>query len=112
MPPPFESAALATGPWRSTRPRPLTRDTHSTATDTERRFRMKGLSAANGGSATIHGQSKDVTFHYVAKNSGVIDVTGTTRINVNDFGVKPRSYLGVGIKPDIDINVHFQAKDG
>jgi polyisoprenoid-binding protein YceI len=64
------------------------------------------------GSLTIHGQTKDVTFHYnAANNGGTLDVKSSTRIGVSDFGVKPRSYLGVSIKNDVDIYANFQAKD-
>lgn len=64
------------------------------------------------GSLTIHGQTKDVSFHYTAKLSGdVYDVKASSRIHVGDYGVKPRSYLGVSIKPDVDIYASFQAKD-
>jgi polyisoprenoid-binding protein YceI len=64
------------------------------------------------GSLTIHGTTKDVPFHYTAKNTGgSIDVKGTTRITVADFGVKPRSYLGISIKPDVDVFANFTAKD-
>jgi hypothetical protein len=30
---------------------------------------------------------------------------------MGDYGVKPPSYLGVTVKPDVDLNAHFQAKD-
>lgn len=64
------------------------------------------------GSLKIHGQSKDVTFHYSAKLDGdTFDVKGSTKININDFGIKTPSYLGVSVKPDVGVDVHFQAKD-
>jgi polyisoprenoid-binding protein YceI len=64
------------------------------------------------GSMTLHGQAKDVTFHYTAKLDGdTFTVKGTTRVNVDDFGIKRPSYLGVTVKPDVDINTSFQAKD-
>ena len=64
------------------------------------------------GSMTIHGQTKDVSFHYSAqKNGDTLDIKGSTRINVGDYGVKPRSYLGVAIKPDVEVYANFQAKD-
>ena len=64
------------------------------------------------GSMTLHGQTKDVTFHYTAKLDGdTFTVKGNTRVNVDDFGVKRPSYLGVTVKPDIDIATNFQAKD-
>jgi polyisoprenoid-binding protein YceI len=64
------------------------------------------------GSMKIHGTSKDVTFHYSAKNDGgVINVAGSTRVNMNDFGIKTPSYLGVSVKPDVDVSTKFAAKD-
>lgn len=64
------------------------------------------------GSLTIHGQTKDVTVHYKAKHAGdTITVDGSTDISVSDFGVKPRSYLGVSIKPNVTISVKFDAQD-
>jgi polyisoprenoid-binding protein YceI len=64
------------------------------------------------GQMTIHGVTKDVAFHYAAKLAGdTYSVTGSTRINMNDFGVNAPSYLGVTVKPDVDINTAFQAKD-
>jgi len=64
------------------------------------------------GSMTLHGQTKDVTFHYVAKlNGDTFDIKGNTTVNVDDFGVKRPSYLGVTVKPDVKIDTSFQAKD-
>lgn len=60
------------------------------------------------GSLTIHGQTRQVSFHY--KHSGD-SVRGSTRLNVGDFGVKPRSYLGISIKPDVEVYADFSAKD-
>jgi polyisoprenoid-binding protein YceI len=64
------------------------------------------------GKMTLHGQTKDVTFHYVAKlNGDTFDVKGSTTINVDDFGIKRPSYLGVTVKPNVDVATAFQAKD-
>jgi polyisoprenoid-binding protein YceI len=64
------------------------------------------------GALTLHGQTKDITFHYVAKNNGgAIAVTGTSRINMNDYGVTAPSYLGVTVKPDVDLNTSFSANE-
>src|SRR5215468_8801542 len=64
-------------------------------------LQMGGGSGDTKGSMTIHGQTKDVPFHYDASKSGsALSIKGTAKVNVNDFGVKPRSYLGVSIKPD------------
>jgi polyisoprenoid-binding protein YceI len=64
------------------------------------------------GKMTLHGVTKDVTFHYAAKNQGgTISVTGSMRIKMTDFGIDPPSYLGVTVKPDVDVNTSFQATD-
>jgi polyisoprenoid-binding protein YceI len=64
------------------------------------------------GSLTLHGQTRDITFHYSAKNNGgTIVVTGTSRINMNDYGVKAPSYMGVTVKPDVDLNTAFSTTD-
>lgn len=60
------------------------------------------------GQMTIHGTTKDVSIHY--EHSGD-HVKGTTRINVGDFGVKPRSYLGISIKNEVEVYANFSAKD-
>ena len=65
------------------------------------------------GKLKIHGQTKDVTFHYTAGLAGdTLSVKGSAKqVNMNDFGIKTPSYLGVGVKPEVDITVNFQAKD-
>jgi len=64
------------------------------------------------GQLTIHGQTKDASIHYTASKSGdVLDIKGSSTINVGDYGVKPRSYAGVSIKPDVVVYANFQAKD-
>jgi polyisoprenoid-binding protein YceI len=72
-------------------------------------------SASSGdatGKLTLHGQTRDVNFHYVATlNGNTYDVKGNTTINVDDFGVKRPSYLGVTVKPAVDIATAFQAQD-
>jgi polyisoprenoid-binding protein YceI len=72
----------------------------------------KEVSGDAKGSLTLHGQTKDVTFHYTAKKDGdTISVKGGTGLNINDYGIKTPSYLGVAVKPDITIETEFQAKD-
>ncbi|WP_394849935.1 YceI family protein [Pendulispora brunnea] len=64
------------------------------------------------GTLTIHGQSKPTTAKYTArKNGDVYAVKGTMHVNIKDFGIEVPSYLGVTVKPDIDIDVQFSAKD-
>jgi polyisoprenoid-binding protein YceI len=64
------------------------------------------------GTLKIHGQTKDVTFHYSAKLDGdTLGVKGSANINMKDFGIETPSYLGVSVKPDMSISVGFSAKD-
>jgi polyisoprenoid-binding protein YceI len=56
------------------------------------------------GTFGLHGQTKEITFHYKAKTKGnVTDVDASADVNVNDFGIKIRSYMGITVKPDIKI---------
>lgn len=71
----------------------------------------------SGGSAqatiTIRGRTKPVTVKYSAKNeAGTYVIDGTMRVNIKEFGIDVPSYLGVTVKPDIDIRAIFSAVDG
>ena len=60
----------------------------------------------------LHGKSKPITFHYTAKRDGnVFHVNGTIHVNIVDFGIEIPSYLGVSVKPDVDVTVRFDAND-
>lgn len=64
------------------------------------------------GTMTIHGQSKPVMVQYVARRSnGTYAVTGTTRLNIKDYGIEVPSYLGATVKPEVDVSVRFSAAD-
>jgi polyisoprenoid-binding protein YceI len=64
------------------------------------------------GLLTLHGKTRDITFHYSAKNNGgAIAVRGTSRITMTDYGVIPPSYMGVTVKPDVDLNTSFSVTD-
>jgi polyisoprenoid-binding protein YceI len=61
------------------------------------------------GMMTIHGVSKPVTFHYKASRKGAsYDVQGDVTINMNDYGIPTPTYLGVAVKPPVDIAVSFR----
>jgi len=64
------------------------------------------------GVLTFHGQTKDVNLHYTATLSGAtITIKGTSRIDLNDFGVKPPSFQGIAVNPNVDLTTSFQATD-
>lgn len=65
------------------------------------------------GTMKIHGKTKGVTFNYTAKpDGGKISVSGTVHLNVADYGIEIPSYMGVTVKPDVDVSVQFSTKDG
>jgi polyisoprenoid-binding protein YceI len=73
-----------------------------------------GSNAAGSGQGTmkIHGKSKPVTFKYTAKRAGTTyEVSGNVQVNVKDYGIEIPSYMGVTVKPDVDVAVKFTAKD-
>lgn len=64
------------------------------------------------GSMAIHGHTKNVNFHYsVGRIGGTLGVTGTTHLDIRDYGIEIPSYLGVTVKPDIDVEVQFTATE-
>jgi polyisoprenoid-binding protein YceI len=57
------------------------------------------------GTLTLHGQTHPVSVHYDAKQEGPAYLAhGRFHINMNDYGVNVPSYLGVTVKPDIDVS--------
>lgn len=64
------------------------------------------------GTMTIHGQSKPVVVAYKAKRSGsAYDVSGSLRVNIKEYGVEVPSYLGVTVKPDVDVALSARVQD-
>ncbi len=64
------------------------------------------------GTMTLHGQARPASVHYVVSHGAqAYSVTGTVRVNMKDYGIDVPTYLGVGVKPDVDVTVKFDAKD-
>ncbi len=60
------------------------------------------------GTVKLHGVSRPAKVHYSAKaEGGSVKIHSTLRVNVKDFGIEPPSYLGVTVKPEIDLTVDF-----
>jgi polyisoprenoid-binding protein YceI len=56
----------------------------------------------------LHGQSHPVTVHYEAKGNGAgFAAQGKFRLNMNDYGISVPSYLGVTVKPDVEVSASF-----
>jgi polyisoprenoid-binding protein YceI len=62
---------------------------------------------------TLHGQSKRIVVHYDTKADGGSYTThGRFHVNMNDFGIRSPSYLGVTVKPEVDVNATFKVAGG
>lgn len=69
------------------------------------------IEAEAKGTFTLHGQAVEVPFTYKAScAAGACAVEASAKLNVNDFGVKIRSYLGVTVKPEVTIGAKFSLK--
>jgi polyisoprenoid-binding protein YceI len=67
------------------------------------------LEATAPGTMTIHGTSQPVTFHYKATRKGKsYQVKGDVHLNMTDYGIAVPSYLGITVKPPVDITASFR----
>ena len=57
------------------------------------------------GSLTFHGVVKEVSINYRLKNDcqGHLSLDADFAFDMRDFGIKPPSYFGIGVKPDVQI---------
>lgn len=70
------------------------------------------VSGEASGTMTIHGKTQPVKLHYDAANEGgIYRIVGTTALDIRTFDINVPSYLGVTVKPNVDVEVHFSAKD-
>lgn len=68
-------------------------------------------SAEARGTFGLHGQTKELPFTYKAScGAETCDIEASASLNVKDFGVKIRSYLGITVKPDVKIGAKFRLK--
>lgn len=64
------------------------------------------------GTMLIHGISRPARFSYKSRrDASGIHVTGAVRVNINDHGIAVPSYLGVTVKPDVDVELSFEANE-
>ncbi len=60
----------------------------------------------------MRGKSKEVPIDFeIRGNQGTYDVKATMKVNYRDFDIDVPSYMGVTVKPDLDVEVAFKAKD-
>ena len=71
-----------------------------------------GGTGDTAGTLALHGKQKPVKVHYVVtKEAAGYAVSGTTRVNMSEFGIEQPSFAGATVKPDVDVTVSFHAKD-
>jgi polyisoprenoid-binding protein YceI len=59
---------------------------------------------------TLHGQTKGVTVKYKASVTGkATDVDASFTVNFVDHGVEEPKYMGIKVKPTVDVKAHFTA---
>jgi polyisoprenoid-binding protein YceI len=68
-----------------------------------------GASASGSAQAPLsfHGQVKPVSFTWQAKRGDGFEVTGALQLDYRDYGVAVPSYLGITVKPMVDVAVAF-----
>jgi polyisoprenoid-binding protein YceI len=70
--------------------------------------RGKTVNARSSGLLTLHGVTKRVPFRYSATGTPQrASVNGLLHVNMNDFKIHVPSYLGVTVKPDVEVAVKF-----
>lgn len=63
-------------------------------------------------SVTLHGQTHPVSVHYEVKKDGAsLSARGKFHINMHDFGIAVPSYLGITVKPDVDVTANFRVAE-
>jgi hypothetical protein len=65
------------------------------------------------GTMRLHGKSKPTPFHYTVSRDGTrLKVSGTAHVNMPEFGIAVPSYLGITVKPDVEVATRFEVIDG
>ncbi len=59
----------------------------------------------------LHGQEKPVVFNYRASEAGgVYRVDGSLRLNIAEFGISTPSFMGVTMRPDVEVRASFRVE--
>lgn len=72
-----------------------------------------GAPTSASGTLKLHGVNRGTKFTYTATRDGdLYKVNGTVHVNMKDHDIAEPGYLGVKVKPDVDVSVSFVVKDG
>ena len=78
------------------------------------KFPADGASSSGEAPAklNLHGVARDVKFKYSADNKGgTYGIKGGFSIDMNDYKIEVPSYLGVTVKPQVEVKAAFSAVD-
>ncbi|MCU0690961.1 MAG: YceI family protein [Polyangiaceae bacterium] len=68
-------------------------------------------SGSASGTLTLHGQTMPITFKYNSKRGGDrYNVAGAASIDIRSFGIAVPNYLGISVRPNVDIDAKFGIK--
>lgn len=71
----------------------------------------KTVDTETKGTWSLHQQSRDLPFKYRATcSAGQCEVEGEGTLNLKDFGIKIRSYLGITVKSEVPIKLKLLLK--
>ncbi len=71
----------------------------------------EGKSQPLKGVFTVHGKSKEVSAMFdAAKNGDALDVNGLFEFNLKHYDIDVPNYLGVTVKPDVQVTAAFTIK--
>lgn len=56
---------------------------------------------------TVHGQTRPVDVSFQVEPRGGYDVTATFRMDLRDYGMNAPTYLGVKVKPEVEVSADF-----
>ena len=72
----------------------------------------KPVSVETKGNLTLHGVTKEAAFKYSGScdAAGLCTVDGDLALDMHDYGINVPTYLGITVKPDVSVHVHFVVK--
>jgi polyisoprenoid-binding protein YceI len=59
------------------------------------------------GELTVHGQTRPVNVAFNLKPRSGYDVNASFQMNLRDYGMTAPTYLGISVKPEIDVSADF-----
>lgn len=68
---------------------------------------MSGDSGSCPGQLTLHGQTHPLNVAFRIRRSSGYDVNASMQVDMRDYGIATPKYLGVTVKPEVEVSVDF-----